>query len=44
MSAFGVRVDAAILVCRHCISVKSGGASLLNNPVSFKVCLPFPAQ
>jgi hypothetical protein len=36
--------DAAIFGRRHCISVKSRGASHLNRVIWFKVCLPFPAQ
>jgi hypothetical protein len=39
-----LRSEAAILVRRHCISVKSRSASDLNRAIWFKVCLPFPAQ
>jgi hypothetical protein len=37
-------IDAAILLRRHCVSVKSRSASHLNRAIWFKVCLPFPAQ
>jgi hypothetical protein len=39
-----LNTDAAILLRRHCVSVKSRGASHLNRAIWFKVCLPFPAQ
>src|SRR3979490_1659169 len=39
MNALNARADAAILACRHCISVKSGRASRLNSPLSRFFCL-----